>query len=164
MSPKLYDAISEKFQNVWGNYAGWAHSVRLLYYKGGYTLIASSGIVHRRLESLFGLRAAHTDPFAEQSCDIFARKGGLFLSSNSFAAQETGETSKDSRRIGRRKCFVHRRKYRRANQFSRAREETTKIEGIWMIQVITDTGCTTIVRPSLDHILQIRTTENSANK
>ncbi|KAN0112093.1 DNA glycosylase [Russula decolorans] len=27
MSPKLYDAISEKFQNVWGDYAGWAHSV-----------------------------------------------------------------------------------------------------------------------------------------
>jgi len=27
MSPKLYEAISEKFQNVWGNYAGWAHSV-----------------------------------------------------------------------------------------------------------------------------------------
>ncbi len=34
MSPKLYDAISEKFQNVWGDYAGWAHSVRLLYHKG----------------------------------------------------------------------------------------------------------------------------------
>jgi len=27
MSPKLYDAISEKFYNVWGAYAGWAHSV-----------------------------------------------------------------------------------------------------------------------------------------
>ena len=29
MSPKLYDAISEKFYNVWGEYAGWAHSVGL---------------------------------------------------------------------------------------------------------------------------------------
>jgi hypothetical protein len=29
MSPKLYDSISEKFYNVWGDYAGWAHSVRL---------------------------------------------------------------------------------------------------------------------------------------
>jgi N-glycosylase/DNA lyase len=28
MSPKLYDAISEKFYSVWGDYAGWAHSVR----------------------------------------------------------------------------------------------------------------------------------------
>jgi len=27
MSPKLYEAISEKFCNVWGEYAGWAHSV-----------------------------------------------------------------------------------------------------------------------------------------
>jgi N-glycosylase/DNA lyase len=27
MSPKLYDAISEKFRNIWGDYAGWAHSV-----------------------------------------------------------------------------------------------------------------------------------------
>ncbi|KAI0273348.1 N-glycosylase/DNA lyase [Gloeopeniophorella convolvens] len=27
MSPKLYDAISEKFMSVWGDYAGWAHSV-----------------------------------------------------------------------------------------------------------------------------------------
>jgi N-glycosylase/DNA lyase len=32
MSPKLYDAISEKFRNIWGDYAGWAHSVRLLYH------------------------------------------------------------------------------------------------------------------------------------
>lgn len=31
MSPKLYDAISEKFHDIWGDYAGWAHSVRLLY-------------------------------------------------------------------------------------------------------------------------------------
>jgi N-glycosylase/DNA lyase len=29
MSPRLYDAISEIFYNVWGDYAGWAHSVRL---------------------------------------------------------------------------------------------------------------------------------------
>ena len=34
MSPKLYDAISEKFHNLWGDYAGWAQSVRLLYYRG----------------------------------------------------------------------------------------------------------------------------------
>jgi len=27
MSPKLYEAISEKFHGVWGNHAGWAHSV-----------------------------------------------------------------------------------------------------------------------------------------
>ncbi|KAH9002589.1 DNA glycosylase [Lactarius hatsudake] len=27
MSPGLYEAISEKFHSVWGNYAGWAHSV-----------------------------------------------------------------------------------------------------------------------------------------
>ncbi|KAN0141005.1 DNA glycosylase [Lactarius tabidus] len=27
MSPKMYEAISEKFHGVWGNYAGWAHSV-----------------------------------------------------------------------------------------------------------------------------------------
>lgn len=27
MSPKLYQAISEKFHSVWGDYAGWAHSV-----------------------------------------------------------------------------------------------------------------------------------------
>ena len=27
MSPKLYETISEKFHGVWGNYAGWAHSV-----------------------------------------------------------------------------------------------------------------------------------------
>jgi N-glycosylase/DNA lyase len=34
MSPKLYDAISEKFHDIWGDHAGWAHSVRLLYYMG----------------------------------------------------------------------------------------------------------------------------------
>ncbi len=34
MSPKLYDIISEKFLNVWGDYAGWAHSVRPLYHRG----------------------------------------------------------------------------------------------------------------------------------
>jgi len=27
MSPKLYDAISERLYEVWGDYAGWAHSV-----------------------------------------------------------------------------------------------------------------------------------------
>ncbi len=27
ISTKLYEAIGEKFQSVWGNYAGWAHSV-----------------------------------------------------------------------------------------------------------------------------------------
>jgi N-glycosylase/DNA lyase len=27
MSPKLYEAISDKFHGAWGNYAGWAHSV-----------------------------------------------------------------------------------------------------------------------------------------
>ena len=27
MSPKLYEAISEKFHSIWGDYAGWAHSV-----------------------------------------------------------------------------------------------------------------------------------------
>ncbi|KAK2460831.1 hypothetical protein APHAL10511_007301 [Amanita phalloides] len=27
MSPKLYDEVSSKFHNVWGEYAGWAHSV-----------------------------------------------------------------------------------------------------------------------------------------
>jgi len=27
MSPKLYEAISERFYNMWGEYAGWAHSV-----------------------------------------------------------------------------------------------------------------------------------------
>jgi N-glycosylase/DNA lyase len=27
MSPKLYEGISDKFHGVWGNYAGWAHSV-----------------------------------------------------------------------------------------------------------------------------------------
>ncbi|KAI9449902.1 DNA glycosylase [Lactarius psammicola] len=27
MSPKLYEAISEKFHGVWGDHAGWAHSV-----------------------------------------------------------------------------------------------------------------------------------------
>lgn len=37
MSPKLYDAISEKFRNLWGDYAGWAHSVRFFYYRGGCT-------------------------------------------------------------------------------------------------------------------------------
>jgi N-glycosylase/DNA lyase len=31
MSPKLYDAISEKFYNIWGAHAGWAHSVRLMH-------------------------------------------------------------------------------------------------------------------------------------
>jgi N-glycosylase/DNA lyase len=30
MSPKLYEAISGKFYDVWGEYAGWAHSVRLI--------------------------------------------------------------------------------------------------------------------------------------
>ena len=34
MSPKLYDAISENFHDIWGDHAGWAHSVRLLYYMG----------------------------------------------------------------------------------------------------------------------------------
>ena len=34
MLPKLYGAISEKFQDIWGEYAGWAHSVRLLYHMG----------------------------------------------------------------------------------------------------------------------------------
>ena len=32
MSPKLYEAISEKFHNLWGEYAGWAHSVRLIHH------------------------------------------------------------------------------------------------------------------------------------
>jgi hypothetical protein len=27
ISPKLYEAISDKFHGVWGNYADWAHSV-----------------------------------------------------------------------------------------------------------------------------------------
>lgn len=32
MSPKLYEAISAKFHDVWGEYAGWAHSVRLIHH------------------------------------------------------------------------------------------------------------------------------------
>jgi N-glycosylase/DNA lyase len=32
MSPKLYEAISEKFYIVWGEYAGWAHSVSLMHH------------------------------------------------------------------------------------------------------------------------------------
>ena len=31
MSPKLYNAISERLYEVWGDYAGWAHSVRLMH-------------------------------------------------------------------------------------------------------------------------------------
>lgn len=27
MTPKLYDALSEKLGGIWGDYAGWAHSV-----------------------------------------------------------------------------------------------------------------------------------------
>ena len=28
MSPKVYDEVSSKLAEIWGNYAGWAHSVR----------------------------------------------------------------------------------------------------------------------------------------
>ena len=27
MTPKLYDKVNEKLAGVWGEYAGWAHSV-----------------------------------------------------------------------------------------------------------------------------------------
>lgn len=27
MSPKLYEAVNSKLANIWGAYAGWAHSV-----------------------------------------------------------------------------------------------------------------------------------------
>lgn len=27
MNPKLYEAVSTKLTDVWGDYAGWAHSV-----------------------------------------------------------------------------------------------------------------------------------------
>lgn len=29
MTPKVYDEVSSKLAAVWGDYAGWAHSVRL---------------------------------------------------------------------------------------------------------------------------------------
>jgi N-glycosylase/DNA lyase len=27
MTPKLYEELNAKFLSIWGNYAGWAHSV-----------------------------------------------------------------------------------------------------------------------------------------
>ena len=126
------------------------------------------GIVHRRLESLFGLWSAHTGPFAEQSFNSFAGKRGLFLGSNSFTAKEKGETSTDSGRIGRRrKCFAHGRKPRRSKQFSRAHKETTTtIKASRLCQAATviavsDTSCTR--RPSLHHIVQVRSTNRTSH-
>ena len=28
MSPKLYEELNAKFVTIWGDYAGWAHTVR----------------------------------------------------------------------------------------------------------------------------------------
>lgn len=32
MTPKLYDEVNNKLTTVWGEYAGWAHSVRISYF------------------------------------------------------------------------------------------------------------------------------------
>ena len=54
MTPKLYDEVSTKLANVWGEYAGWAHSVgfdtlRLRWYAGSFTYVPT-GIIHLRPE------------------------------------------------------------------------------------------------------------------
>jgi len=65
MSPKLYNAISERLYEVWGDYAGWAHSVRLMHQLKRACCLLSSGIVYCRLEGIFRVRSAHANLFAK---------------------------------------------------------------------------------------------------
>lgn len=49
MSPKLYEEVATRLTAVWGEYAGWAHSVRLTVSVlcSNLTLTPTSGVVHR---------------------------------------------------------------------------------------------------------------------
>jgi len=47
MSPKLYEELNAKFLSIWGEYAGWAHTVhRLDFDLRRIRLIAFLGAVH----------------------------------------------------------------------------------------------------------------------
>ena len=35
MTPKLYEEVNAKFFSIWGEYAGWAHTVRWLFFGQG---------------------------------------------------------------------------------------------------------------------------------
>src|SRR6266702_4379493 len=67
MSPKLYEAISEKFHGVWGDYACWAHSVSFPFRSKEHTDLLSSGIIHCGSEGILRLRSPHSRPFAEET-------------------------------------------------------------------------------------------------
>jgi hypothetical protein len=57
MSPKLYEAISEKFHGVWGNYSGWAHSVSfsVCFSQKVHADPLSLGIIHCRSKGILRL-------------------------------------------------------------------------------------------------------------
>ena len=57
MSPKLYDEVSTKLAAIWGDYAGWAHSVSDLYFVGSdiNELIVHKGALYFRPEIIFKL-------------------------------------------------------------------------------------------------------------
>ena len=94
MSPKLYEAISDKFHGVWGNYAGWAHSVTFSFFcfsrkKHADPLL--SGTIHRRSKGILRLRSR---PFVEETRCVHTR---LVLESSPQAQREL-EASPDAGR------------------------------------------------------------------
>lgn len=64
MTPKLYDDVNNKLASIWGTYAGWAHSVRILWNVHMIPLITRFvGSFHLRSEVFLELRAPITFTF-----------------------------------------------------------------------------------------------------
>lgn len=59
MTPRIYDEVATKLADIWGEYAGWAHSARIyskLPFFFELFILLSSGTFHRGFESLLFVR------------------------------------------------------------------------------------------------------------
>lgn len=74
MTPKLYDEISNKMTAIWGDYAGWAHSVRAQSIPT-FGKLTRAGLIHLGSASFRELRLAIAISIsierAQQSCAVW---------------------------------------------------------------------------------------------
>ncbi|KAI0293100.1 DNA glycosylase [Russula brevipes] len=104
MSPKLYDAISEKFYNVWGAYAGWAHSVLFtadLKAFSDYGLLTPTPLRAKLLPLTNHQRSASALGEASTDSGRFGARNALRTEDNPIEASSLAERVKKRRRASR---------------------------------------------------------------
>jgi hypothetical protein len=105
MSPKFYEAISEKFHGVWGNYTDWAYSVSFSFRSlanNALTLcLQELFITDTKACSDYGLVTPF--PSLQEARSVHSpSRGRFFLGTTSFSTQVQCEAGLDS---GRRPKF-----------------------------------------------------------